>query len=694
MVTLRHIAVLWPIARLAGASCCPRKTLARTPLAMPQPTEFYMIRLPKCRFGALLLLITTLGASVEAQSAEFCVTSEAELTDALTLAAANGEPDSIRLVQGIYEGNFLYESLEDESLFLRGGYTDGCASRLLEPANTRLDGLGTSGPVLALAANSTAAELVVEGIHIANGLNQTVTAYPAAGLYMAVGGQGTIRLHRNIISDSRAGVGIFGGGRLAGGTLEISQNWVRSNISGDTGGGLSIAGSGGTINLSNNRFQDNRALFSGGGLDIRSINGPVQVFNNLIADNVSVSSGAGARITVSSDSLAFANNTVFGNGPYQTNLFSGGAGIEVILSGDQAIASATLLNNLFWDQETNSGFAGADLLIDNDPDGDGIAAPVTLANNNFNQSRPDGWSSILPVELGDSNLNEVEPSFVDAGNDDFELSSASLMVDSGSADTSNLPSVDLAGSPRVIGSRIDIGAHEFNPPRAYKALASPCRLLDTRAYASGSLAIGAGVAREVSLNAIAEQGGDSACFSTLEGAETLVVTLSAVSPSLPAPFPSVAFAALLSGAEMNAGWNLEGTTVEGLREYRYDRPPFNAAVSVAWDRQTQLIATLALVPPHETTPHIALYSHAEAHYTIDIIGYFSPSEALSSLAAMQQRLDRLAASTASERRWAQIVPLCSDRTGRPCRAVQAVSAVGAADERSAVRRAAIPEVEG
>ena len=58
------------------------------------------------------------------------------MQSALTIAVSNGEDDTIQIVQGTYSGNFIYASAEAYGVSVEGGYTSGCASREVDPANT------------------------------------------------------------------------------------------------------------------------------------------------------------------------------------------------------------------------------------------------------------------------------------------------------------------------------------------------------------------------------------------------------------------------------------------------------------------------------------------------------------------------------------------------------------------------------
>ena len=137
--------------------------------------------------------------------ATFCVGDETELQTALTTAVSNGEDNSIKIVQGTYNGNFTYASTEGNSLTMEGGYTEGCVSRTIAPANTILDGGGTD-MVLALVSQG-AAIFSVEGLTFQNG--NATTVGDGGGLYIKTEG-GNVILIDNSFTDNTANS--YGGG--------------------------------------------------------------------------------------------------------------------------------------------------------------------------------------------------------------------------------------------------------------------------------------------------------------------------------------------------------------------------------------------------------------------------------------------------------------------------------------------------
>jgi hypothetical protein len=197
-----------------------------------------------------------------AVAAEYCVGTAVDLQLALDEAQINGEEDTIKLRQGTYTGNFIYDAtIEDEtySLTFLGGYKPkppGCKKRVVDPANTVLDGDGI-GRVLTLDCTGVAADLVVDGLTLQNG------------------------------SSSGGGLRII----FDGGNANISNCSISNNISGSLGGGFHV--SEGNVNISNCNIDFNDGVEGGGG---SIIGGTFTMSNTAVMNNDSQSGGGGLRI--------------------------------------------------------------------------------------------------------------------------------------------------------------------------------------------------------------------------------------------------------------------------------------------------------------------------------------------------------------------------------------------------------------
>jgi hypothetical protein len=447
--------------------------------------------LPTLLLGALALL----GSQAPANAAQFCVNSAASLQTALTTAAGNGVDDEVGIVQGTYMGNFVYASSQANNLSVLGGYTEGCAGRVLDPVNTILDGNRTN-TVLVLSAPDVAADFLVEGLTLRNGQPASGHAGYGGGLFAKVGGIGAVTVNLNRIENNTGGTyGPKGGGAYIYadcGTATLTNNSITGNTSG-TGGGAYIytycgtatltnnsitgntAGAGGgayifahqgtaTATLTNNSITGNTAdSTGGGGIYIDSYYGTATLTNNSITGNTAVFAGGIWIFANFSGTATLTNNTLVGNTgtPY--------GGLYLVTGKNETTDSAALYNNLFWANRATDTGAAADLWIDNDRDGDYLPTPVTLLANNFDQSAA-SFRSTLPITIDPSNLDSEDPLFVDQAAGNLGLTADSPMIDAGYPATPNLPDFDLDGTPRVLGESVDIGAYEFDDDSDPKAI--------------------------------------------------------------------------------------------------------------------------------------------------------------------------------------------------------------------------------
>ena len=166
--------------------------------------------------GVLVLCTVVLGQSA-AHAATFCVRTAAELAAALLTAESNGADDVIQVVQGTYTGSFVYSSSERLRLTMQGGYTAGCAARVVDPPNTILDG-AHAGTALALAS-SVATDFVVDGLTLQNG---SATYGNGGGLFISSNG-GNVTLSNNVVSHNTAN----GGATRQWGSSPLNRGEIR-----------------------------------------------------------------------------------------------------------------------------------------------------------------------------------------------------------------------------------------------------------------------------------------------------------------------------------------------------------------------------------------------------------------------------------------------------------------------------------
>ncbi|MDM8522510.1 right-handed parallel beta-helix repeat-containing protein [Desulfococcaceae bacterium HSG8] len=369
-----------------------------------------------------------------------CADSADDLKNALSTAATNGKNDEIRIVQGTYNGNFIYSPQEENKLTIKGGYTADCASREEAPSETILDG-DSAGSVLTTEPHQ-GADFELDGVTIQNGANDP-------GLNI-VAGEGDVVLANNIIINNTS-AGIGGASVETNASAVITNNIIMDNSSGYYGGGIYINGSG-TATFSGNTVSNNKASGAAGvwvGAHVTAT-----LFNNVIINNMAEWYGGGIyfdRIHENyenepSTPIILTNNTIVSNSP-------DGFLLHFTNNDDEA----DIFNNIIWNNQER------DLDIDNDPDGD--EAPVTslrIFNNNFDQS--EGRISVeIPFSIDPSNLNSQNPKFADPDNGDYRLKQSSPCIEAGSNSASGLPVADKDGNTRITppDGNADMGAYEY-----------------------------------------------------------------------------------------------------------------------------------------------------------------------------------------------------------------------------------------
>ena len=388
-------------------------------------------------FVAACFIFCSIGT---ANAETFCVQTSSALQSALSTAASNGETDEIQIVQGTYTGNFTHETQEEYKLTVKGGYTSGCTSRVVNASNTVLDG-NSAGTVL-MGDNGERADFECEGVTFQNG-----SAERGGGLRI-VSEAGNVTLSNNRFTGNRAIE--FGGGInvTSNATITLTNNTISNNDSDYYSGGASIgsATGTGTLVLTANTIKGNTAGGAVGGL--MTWCNSVSVTNNLFHNN-SAPWYHGALLIDGSASTRVINNTITGN-------TSEGRGAGLTIQMGQDSDRADVYNNIIYN---NTGYWEAnDLAIFNDQDENGVASPVSLLNNDFDQSST-GTFIAIPFTIDPSNLNHQDPLFVGSATGDYRLAKGSPCIDTGTS--TDAPATDMAGTSRPRGQGYDMGAYEY-----------------------------------------------------------------------------------------------------------------------------------------------------------------------------------------------------------------------------------------
>lgn len=235
------------------------------------------------------------------------------------------------------------------------------------------------------------------------------------------------------ISGNRVNHGNGGGIHIEGASPDILSNSITWNFI-FYGNGSGIYCNNGSPVISSNMFFENIADASGGGIYLLGMEPPEVplIIQNLFYNNASMNLKGGAIHTGNNQAGIFLNTISdnFGGGVYCAQP------IQVDLAGN------IIYDNSSW--EVNS---------------------ENMANTSLSYCNiKGGWPG-----SGTGNLN-ADPQFYGLPyypwymiNIDYSLMPGSPCIDTGPTDLGmDVPSTDLAGNPRKIGRRIDIGAYENN----------------------------------------------------------------------------------------------------------------------------------------------------------------------------------------------------------------------------------------
>ena len=377
--------------------------------------------------------------------------------------------------------------------------------------------------------------------------NNHITGNDELGVSISVDGTDAmtdaIRLVNNsILANNKGGIWINDG------TVTLTGNIISKNV----GTGITLI-NGVAITLMNN-------IIYGGwkGLSLDAPN--IKIVNNVIANNTTTDSSGGGVSISGVDQLVMTNNTITGN----SATLGGGTAIELYDDTDSAI----IYNNIIY---ANTAPSGADIYLNNDGNGNNTSSPVTLKYNNFNQTNPAGIYLKVPILMDATNLNNANPQFQNVLEGVYYLGASSPCLNVGKNDATAIPTTDLLGKPRIANTTVDLGAYEYTG----QALTPGTLQFDAANYSvteeSGSMTItvtrtngsdGTVTVQYAASDGTATAGSDypatsgvltfangatSANFTipilsdtTVEGAETITLTLSSPTGGATLGSPSVA----------------------------------------------------------------------------------------------------------------------------------------------------------
>lgn len=425
---------------------------------------------------AYILLLPLLSSVVFA--ADFNVKTTQEFRVALANSAGNGESDTITLAAGTYKttddglGTFVFLDNEDFDLTIEG--VDSDRSILSGDDQNR---------VLSFNVVGSTAEIVFEKVSVLNGLTTTYgggvyskenftckncifrnnEAARGGGLY--VERENDAIIENSSFTDNMATYG----GAIEFGYLvnPVIRNSTFISNQAEGGGAIYLSSSYGT-EIKNSMFRANSA--SRGGAIFQSFNGATVIKSSIFADNIG-SYGAAALSFASSSyqRLLIANSIFYGN---------------LVNDPDDEVKEAIhilgrygyieIVNTAIINNSGGIRFSGDDehTFISNTVFSNNSYSDVTIEDSTIPQIMNSFVPSITGTAFTESILTEGDLGFLDIANNDFHLSSNSVLIDSGvniftmgDSGWEQPNEVDIDSNQRLSGGSMDIGPYEFSSTR-------------------------------------------------------------------------------------------------------------------------------------------------------------------------------------------------------------------------------------
>lgn len=215
----------------------------------------------------------------------------------------------------------------------------------------------------------------------------------------------------------------------------------------DQGGAINCHNS--NVRLNNCLFQDNTADNYGGGCTFEYNSYPVLVNCSFIGNTSGV--GGGGAFFYFGDLGRIVNSTFSNN--------QSTSGTAILQYGFQKLEST---NSIFY----NTQVQPADMIrLVNDLTKDTMCFLVDHSDiqGGINSIVNDTDSSY--IYWLDGNIQDY-PCYIDPENDNFSLNWCSPCIEAGREDTTGLclPAMDLDGNPRIVNSKVDMGAYEYQLP--------------------------------------------------------------------------------------------------------------------------------------------------------------------------------------------------------------------------------------
>jgi predicted outer membrane repeat protein len=375
------------------------------------------------------------------------------------------EGDKIIVAKGTYFENIIFDGKEITLTSTNPDDWDVVSE-------TIIDGGGIDSVVTFDGTESS--ECVLTGFTITGGYTDYSDGGGLGGGICAYGYQPVPTITKCIITNNEAtGEWLFDG--AAGGIYNcdgiISDCIITDNIAGDGGGLARCDGK-----ITNCTITGNSAGFSGGGL--YNCNAQIQncvISNNTSGEYLSDTSGGGGLFYCNG---LISNCIIKGN---YTGCDGGGLGYcEAIIENCQITNNSALQGGglyMCWGSINNCTVAGNTSYNIAGTGGGLYGANEPITNCIFWSNEPEDiagspYSTIDPI-ISYCNIEDgwdaggnisVDPNFVDQAGGDYHLRWKSPCIDAGFIIGTN--TFDIDNEPRVMGSRVDMGADEVGPKQA------------------------------------------------------------------------------------------------------------------------------------------------------------------------------------------------------------------------------------
>lgn len=252
-------------------------------------------------------------------------------------------------------------------------------------------------------------------------------------------------------------------------SLQAASPTIRGNVF-ESNVGSAIYGLSSSPLIEQNIFRNNACddEYSTEGIVLLSSSDPSLIVDNLFYNNSCCAIGIGC---FSNQLQQVMNNTIVGN--------RCGIGINGVCSDDVYPGSGIVANNIIVGNKVGLQTMSTEL-------GSTAWQNNLVYGNNLDYH----W---VTDQTGINGNISADPCFIDDDKNNYHLSATSPAIDSGSASSASLSAMDFDGNPRTYGSKVDIGAYEFNQaqPSAltsvdYFGIEEGNRLVFRVRYADGS----------------------------------------------------------------------------------------------------------------------------------------------------------------------------------------------------------------